>query len=162
MSAHDLFDDPRLTAAGLLFEAHSGLLAKLEPTWIAHGLSGLDLNALMRLSRSPGHRLRMSDLAGQTDLSTSGVTRLVDRLARSGLVERQLDPTDRRSAYAALTDAGIRRLEQVLPDYLTALEQWLTGLLTPAQLDGLVTGLRVIRDVTNPTATALADSSERP
>ncbi|MFD3747753.1 MarR family winged helix-turn-helix transcriptional regulator [Nocardia sp. NPDC058633] len=159
MSVHELFDDPRFTVSGLLFEAHSGLIAKLEPTWKAHGLSGLDLNALLRLSRSPVRRLRMSDLATQTELSTSGVTRLVDRLAAAGLVERQLDPTDRRSAYAALTDAGVRRLEQVLPDYLAALEQWLTGLLTPTQLDGLITGLRLIRDATNPAATALSDQS---
>ncbi|MGW6423127.1 MarR family winged helix-turn-helix transcriptional regulator [Nocardia sp. NPDC055053] len=157
MSVCELFDDPRLTISGLLFEAHSGLLAKLEPTWKAHGLSGLDLNALTRLSRSPELRLRMSDLAAQTELSTSGVTRLVDRLAASGLVERKLDLADRRSAYAVLTDAGIRRLEEALPDYLAALERWLTGLLTPDQLDGLVAGLRVIRDATNPAATAIAD-----
>ncbi|MFC9873031.1 MarR family winged helix-turn-helix transcriptional regulator [Nocardia salmonicida] len=157
MSVHELFDDPRFTISGLLFEAHSGLIAKLEPTWKAHGLSGLDLNALLRLSRSPNSRLRMSDLATQTELSTSGVTRVVDRLAAAGLIERQLDPTDRRSAYAALTDAGVRRLEQVLPGYLAALEQWLTGLLTPEQLDGLITGLRVIRDATNPAATAVSD-----
>ncbi|MEU4418021.1 MarR family winged helix-turn-helix transcriptional regulator [Nocardia salmonicida] len=159
MSVHELFDDPRFTISGLLFEAHSGLIAKLEPTWKAHGLSGLELNTLLRLSRSPNSRLRMSDLAAQTELSTSGVTRVVDRLAAAGLIERQLDPTDRRSAYAALTDAGVRRLEQVLPDYLAALEQWLTGLLTPTQLDGLIAGLRVIRDATNPAATAVSDRS---
>ncbi|UGT57871.1 MarR family winged helix-turn-helix transcriptional regulator [Nocardia asteroides] len=158
MSVHELFDDHRLTISGLLFEAHSGLLAKLEPTWKAHGLSGLDLNALLRVSRSPQRRLRMTDLATQTELSTSGVTRLVDRLATAGLVERVLDPADRRSSYAALTDAGAQRLEEVLPDYLEALERWLTGLLTPEQLDGLVTGLRVIRDATNPSATAIAES----
>ncbi|WP_336084344.1 MarR family winged helix-turn-helix transcriptional regulator [Nocardia sp. SSK8] len=154
MSVQELFDDPRLTSAGLLFEANSGLLAKLDPVWSAHGLSGLDLNALMRLSRSAERRLRMSDLATQTALSTSGVTRLVDRLTKAGLVERQADPADRRSAYAALTEAGVRRLEQVLPDYLAALDRWLTGLLTPEQLAGLVTGLRIIRDVTNPAALA--------
>ncbi|MFD5174909.1 MarR family winged helix-turn-helix transcriptional regulator [Nocardia sp. NPDC058379] len=158
---HELFDDPRLTVSGLLFEAGSGVIAKVEPTWNAHGVSGLDLNALMRLSRSPNRRLRMSDLAAQTALSTSGVTRLVDRLAKAGLVERQLDPTDRRSAYAVLTSAGASRLEEVLPDYLDALETWLTGLLTPDQLDGLVTGLRIIRDATNPSATAIADQPPR-
>ncbi|WP_280245690.1 MarR family winged helix-turn-helix transcriptional regulator, partial [Nocardia abscessus] len=100
MDVTELFDDPRLTAMGLLFEAYGGVVAKLEPVWQAHGLSGLDLNALMRLSRSSGRRLRMSELAVQTALSTSGVTRLVDRLARAGLVERELDTADRRSAYA--------------------------------------------------------------
>jgi DNA-binding MarR family transcriptional regulator len=113
MDVSELFDDPRLTTMGLLFEAHGGVVAKLEPVWKAHGLSGLDLNALMRLSRSPGRRLRMSELAVQTSLSTSGVTRLIDRLARAELVERELDPGDRRSSYAVLTDAGAARLAQV-------------------------------------------------
>ncbi|MEV0687181.1 MarR family transcriptional regulator [Nocardia sp. NPDC050378] len=153
----ELFDDPRLTISGLLFEAHSGLIAKLEPTWHAHGLSGLDLNALLRLSRSPNRRLRMSDLAAQTELSTSGVTRLVDRLTKSDLVERQLDPTDRRIAYASLTPTGLHRLEEVLPDYLSALDTWLIDVLTPTQLDDLVTALRILRDATNPSATAIEE-----
>lgn len=158
MAATDLFDDPRLTAMGLLFEAHAGLVAKLEPTWQQGGLSGLDLNALMRLSRSPGHRLRMSDLATQTALSTSGVTRLVDRLARSGLVRRESTAGDRRSTCAVLTADGALRLEQVLPAYLATIQRWFTGLLTPEQLDGLLTGLRILRDATNPEATvATAD-----
>lgn len=160
MDSQALFDDDRLTISGLLFEANHGVLGKLDPVWRAHGLSGLDLNALMRLGRSPEQRLRMSDLAAQTALSTSGVTRLVDRLERGGLVERRLDPADRRSAYAVLTPAGAGRLADVLPDYLAALERWLTGLLTPAQLDGLVEGLRVIRDATNPNATTIADRGQ--
>ncbi|MEU1992948.1 MarR family transcriptional regulator [Nocardia gamkensis] len=157
MDLNELFDDPRLTTMGLLFEAHSGVLAKLEPVWNAHGLSGLDLNALTRLSRSPGRRLRMSELAVQTALSTSGVTRLVDRLARGELVEREPDPGDRRSAYAVLTEAGAARLAQVLPDYLAAVDRWFVGLLTPAQLAALSEALRVIRDVSNPEATFRMD-----
>ncbi|WP_194815981.1 MarR family winged helix-turn-helix transcriptional regulator [Nocardia sp. XZ_19_385] len=150
----DLFDDPRLTVMGLLFEAQDGLVKKLEPTWKANGLSGLDLNAILRLSRSPNRRLRMTDLATQTSLSTSGVTRLVDRLERAGLLTRELDPSDRRSSYAVLTEAGEQRLEAVLPVYIDAIEQWFTGLLTPEQLDGLTTALRVIRDQVNPEATS--------
>lgn len=150
----DLFDDPRLTAMGLLFEAHTGLVAKLEPAWQKGGLSGLDLNAMMRLSRSPEQRLRMSDLAAQTALSTSGITRLVDRLQRAGLVRRESFPGDRRATYAVLTPDGAERLEQVLPDYLATIDRWFTGLLTPEQLDGLLTGLRVIRDAVHPDAAA--------
>ncbi|MFG1797872.1 MarR family winged helix-turn-helix transcriptional regulator [Nocardia sp. NPDC049149] len=153
MDATDLFDDQRLTTMGLLFEAHEGVVGRLAPVWKAHGLSGLDMNALMRLSRSPRRRLRMSDLAAQTRLSTSGVTRLVDRLARAGLVERELDPGDRRSAYAVLTEAGAVRLAEALPDYLAGVERWFTGLLTPAQLDALIAALRIVRDAANPDAT---------
>ncbi|WP_280239473.1 MarR family winged helix-turn-helix transcriptional regulator [Nocardia abscessus] len=157
MDVTELFDDPRLTTMGLLFEAYGGVVAKLEPVWQAHGLSGLDLNALMRLSRSSGRRLRMSELAVQTALSTSGVTRLVDRLARAGLVERELDTADRRSAYAVLTEAGAARLARVLPDYLAAVDRWFVGLLTPAQLAALSEALRIVRDTANPEATFRMD-----
>ncbi|MFE7802565.1 MarR family winged helix-turn-helix transcriptional regulator [Nocardia sp. NPDC057440] len=157
MDATDLFDDPRLTTIGLLYEAHDGLIAKLEPTWKENGLSGLDANALMRLSRSPGRRLRMTDLAAQTNLSTSGITRLVDRLQRNGFVRREADVGDRRTSYAVLTAAGATRIARVLPAYLEGIERWFTGLLTGAQLDELVAGLRIIRDAANPEATALGD-----
>ncbi|MFQ6330463.1 MULTISPECIES: MarR family winged helix-turn-helix transcriptional regulator [unclassified Nocardia] len=157
MDATDLFDDPRLTTIGLLYEAHDGLIAKLEPTWKENGLSGLDANALMRLSRSPGRRLRMTDLAAQTRLSTSGITRLVDRLQRNGFVRREADAGDRRTSYAVLTAAGATRIARVLPAYLEGIEQWFTGLLTGPQLDELVAGLRIIRDAANPEATALGD-----
>jgi len=147
-----LFDDPRLTTAGLLYEAHDGLIAKLAPTFRHHGLSGLDVNALMRLSRSPARRLRMSDLAAQTWLSTSGVTRLVDRLSRAGLVDRQTAPGDRRSTFAVLTPDGERVLSEVLPAYLTGVERWFTGLLTEEQLTALTAALRIVRDAVHPDA----------
>lgn len=150
----DLFSDPRLTVSGLLFEAHEGFVARVEPVIRRSGLSALDLNALIRLSRSPGRRLRMSDLATQTSLSTSGVTRLVDRLAAAGLVEREACAEDRRTTFAVLTAAGAERLEQVLPAYLDAVERWFTGLLTPEQLDALAAGLRIVRDAVRPEATA--------
>ncbi|MEU1207869.1 MarR family transcriptional regulator [Nocardia sp. NPDC005825] len=157
MDPKHLFDDPRLTAVGLLYEAHEGLIARLEETWKSNGLSGLDLNALMRLSRSPGRRLRMTDLATQTGLSTSGVTRLVDRLERNGFVRREPDPADRRSSYAVLTAAGATRVARVLPAYLDGIDRWFTSLLTPAQLDDLTASLRVIRDATNAAATQISD-----
>ncbi|WP_328602742.1 MarR family winged helix-turn-helix transcriptional regulator [Nocardia terrae] len=157
MDPKQLFDDPRLTAVGLLYEAHHGLLARLEETWKRHGLSGLDMNALMRLSRSSGRKLRMTDLASQTDLSTSGVTRLVDRLERNGLVRREADPRDRRSSYAVLTAAGATRVARVLPAYLEGIDRWFIGLLTPQQLDELTASLRIIRDATNPEATQVTE-----
>ncbi|GAB4589187.1 MarR family winged helix-turn-helix transcriptional regulator [Nocardia sp. IFM 10818] len=157
MDPKHLFDDPRLTAVGILFEAHDGVVARLEPTWKDNGLSGLDLNALMRLSRSPGRKLRMTDLAVQTSLSTSGVTRLVDRLERNGFVRREPDPSDRRSSYAVLTAAGATRVARILPAYLEGVERWFTGLFTPAQLDDLIAALRVVRDTTNPEATHTSD-----
>jgi DNA-binding MarR family transcriptional regulator len=62
-----------------------------------------------------GGRLRMSELADAVVLSRSGVTRLVDRMERDGLVRREACPEDRRSMYAALTPKGKRALEQARP-----------------------------------------------
>jgi DNA-binding MarR family transcriptional regulator len=96
----------------------------------------------------------MTDLAGQTSLSTSGVTRVVDRMDREGLIRREACASDRRSSYAVLTEAGLQRLDEVLPGHLDLMQQWFIGQLSPAQLDQLMQSLRTIRDAVNPCATA--------
>jgi DNA-binding MarR family transcriptional regulator len=150
-------EDPRLTAMGLLSEVHAGLAARMQPVFSAAGLSEIDFETLVRLGRSPGERLRMTDLAAQTGLSTSGVTRVVDRLEREGLVTRVACATDRRTSYAALTDAGRERLESVLPLHLADIDSCFTGLLAEDQLEAFLAALRTIRDVVRPCATAGAE-----
>ncbi|GLX05426.1 MarR family transcriptional regulator [Microbispora sp. NBRC 16548] len=150
----DPFDDPRLTAMGLFAEVYTGLSDKTSPTLAAAGLSEVDFETLIRLARSPERRLRMSDLAAQTSLSTSGITRVVDRLERDGLVERHACASDRRASYAVLSEAGAERLRAVLPRHVEDIETWFTGLLTENQLADFLQALRVIRDVVRPCATA--------
>ncbi|WP_436525038.1 MarR family winged helix-turn-helix transcriptional regulator [Actinoplanes sp. HUAS TT8] len=147
-------DDPRLTAVGLLAEAYTGLMNRLAAQFEQHRLSPVEFEVLMRLARSPGNRLRMTDLAGQTTLSTSGVTRVVDRMERGGLVRREACPSDRRSSYAVITDVGQERLTQVLPGHLELVQQWYVGLLPKDRLDDLLDSLRTVRDAVNPCATA--------
>ncbi|MET3427946.1 DNA-binding MarR family transcriptional regulator [Actinoplanes tereljensis] len=147
-------DDPRFTAAGLFSEAYTGLTARFAAQFEEHRLSAVEFEVLMRLARSPGSRLRMTDLAGQTSLSTSGVTRVVDRMDRDGLVCREACPSDRRSSYAVITEAGRARLDQVLPGHLALIQQWFIGQLSPEQLAGMLDSLRTIRDAVNPCATA--------
>ncbi|MEU7900758.1 MarR family transcriptional regulator [Nonomuraea sp. NPDC049152] len=148
------FDDPRLTAIGLLSEVYAGLVARMAPALTSAGLSEVDFGTLIRLARSPEQSLRMGDLAAQTGLSTSGVTRVVDRLERDGLVVRQACATDRRASYASLTDKGAEKLQALLPQHLTDIEDSFTGLLTEEQLDQFLATLRIIRDVVHPCATA--------
>jgi MarR family 2-MHQ and catechol resistance regulon transcriptional repressor len=155
-------DDPRLTAAGLLAEVYAGLMARTTPVFSAAGLSEVDFETLIRLGRSPRQQLRMGDLAAQTGLSTSGVTRVVDRLERDGLVARVACPTDRRASYATLTGAGKEKLDQVLPPHLRDIEACFTGLLGEEELETFLTTLRKIRDVVRPCATAGAVAAEFP
>ncbi|GIF44377.1 MarR family winged helix-turn-helix transcriptional regulator [Actinoplanes xinjiangensis] len=147
-------DDPRLTAVGLLAEAYTGLMNRLAAQFEEHRLSQVEFEVLMRLARSPGNHLRMTDLAGQTTLSTSGVTRVVDRMERTGLVRREACPSDRRSSYAVITDSGMQRLADVLPGHLELVQRWYVGLLPETKLTELLDSLRTIRDAVNPCATA--------
>lgn len=148
------FDDSRFTAFGLFAEAYTGLTNRFAAQFEQHRISSVEFEVLLRLARSPQNRLRMTDLAGQTSLSTSGVTRVVDRMDREGLIRREACPSDRRSSYAVITPAGLQRLEEVLPGHLELMQRWFIGQLSPAQLDQLMESLRTIRDAVNPCATA--------
>lgn len=149
-----VFDDPRLTAMGLLAETHAGVMAKTAPALAAAGLSMSDFDVLIRLARSAGQRLRMTDLATQTALSTSGITRVVDRLEQRGLVRREICPSDRRGSFTVVTEAGREVTADVVRQHVRDIDRWLTGLLTAPQLGALLGALRIIRDEVRPGATA--------
>jgi DNA-binding MarR family transcriptional regulator len=150
----NLFDDDRITAFGLFAEAYAGLSARFAAQYAEHGLSSVEFEVLIRLARSVDHQLRMTDLAAQTGLSTSGATRVVDRMERDGLVRRKACATDRRSSYAVVTEAGLTRLNETLPGHLELIEKWFTGLFQPGELRAVLDGLRVIRDAVSPEATS--------
>lgn len=149
-----VLEDPRLTATGLLAETYAGLQEKFAPALAGSGLSMTEFDALLRLARSPGQRLRMTDLATQAALSTSGITRVVDRLEKRGLAGRETCPSDRRGAFAVLTEPGRRLIGDLVQAHLRDIDRWFTGLLTPAQLDAMLAALRIIRDEVRPGATA--------
>ena len=148
------FADPRFTAVGLFAEAYAGLTSRFAAQFDQHRVSPVEFEVLMRLARSPRNRLRMTDLAGQTSLSTSGVTRVVDRMDRDGLIRREACPSDRRSSYAVITEAGLSRLEEILPGHLELVQRWFIDQLSPAELQQMLGSLRTIRDAVNPCATA--------
>jgi MarR family 2-MHQ and catechol resistance regulon transcriptional repressor len=156
--AHELIDDPRITAMGLLAETYLGLTGRLACQMAEHGLSPIEFEVLLRLGRSPGGQLRMTDLAAQTSLTASGVTRVVDRLERDSLVTRRACPSDRRSLYTVITQSGRTRLNGILPGHLELISEWFTGRLSDNELDGLLSGLRTVRDAVRPGAEAGASS----
>jgi len=149
-----MLDDPRITAMGLFAEAFLGLSGRLAAQLGEHALAPIEFEVLLRLARSPNHRLRMTDLAAQTQLTTSGITRVVDRMVRDGTLCRAACETDRRSWYAVVTDAGLAKLGDVLPGHVDLIEHWFTGRLSAEQLDRTLDALRVVRDATRPNATS--------
>jgi DNA-binding MarR family transcriptional regulator len=93
-------------------ETHAAIVRRLDED--LRSQSGLTLSSfevLYELTRAPGNRLRMAELADRLLFTRSGVTRLVDRLERDGLVERNDCAHDGRGVYAILTKAGFEVFE---------------------------------------------------
>jgi DNA-binding MarR family transcriptional regulator len=90
------------------------------------------------------------------------VTRVVDRMDRGGLIRREACPNDRRSSYAVITEAGLARLEEILPGHLELVQRWFIDQLTPEQLTQMLESLRTIRDAVNPCATAGSSEEDAP
>ena len=102
-----------------------------------HGLTGMDYEILVRLSESPGRRIRMSDLAELALSSRSRLSHQIDRMEAAGLVQRESCEDDRRGAFAVLTDLGWERLVQAAPDHVMSVRQHLVDVLTPEEFAAL-------------------------
>lgn len=115
--------------------AHAQITRKLEADLVAeHDLPLPSYDVLLQLAESPGRRLRMTELADRVLLSRSGLTRLVDRLEREGLVERASCPNDARGTHAVLTDAGFGRLRRAAPTHLRGIAEHVTSRLDADEL----------------------------
>ena len=146
----------RITLVGLVFETAAGLHRAVAPLLEREcELAGQDFDILIRLARTPGGRLRMSDLAAQTALTPSGLTRAIDRLSQAGLVGRESCPEDRRGAFATLSEAGDSRMREALGLHRAQLAELLDGALDPKEERALVSALRKLRDRVNPGAALL-------
>ncbi len=142
----ELVDDERLTLMGLLIEAHARLTRTLGGELEAScGLPLTWYEVLIRLGRSPEGHLTMSRLAAEVSLTSGGITRLVDRIAEAGYVERSSCPTDRRAIHVRLTPEGCVVLRRATAEHLDGLERHLMAPLDPADQEALKTALRKLR-----------------
>ena len=117
--------DPRLASWRSFLVAHSVVARRLDEELQAEtGLSLFEYSALLQLAEADDRRKRMSELAEGILLTRSGVTRLVDRLVRDGLVERSPCSSDGRGADAVLTDEGLRRLRAASRVHLRGIDRY--------------------------------------
>ena len=96
-----------------------------------HRLAVTEFEVLITLFNAPDHRLGMSQLAERVLLSPAGITHLVTRLERDGLVRREVDPADRRKWFTVLTDRGDTALKRARPTHNDALRRTLFAATTP-------------------------------
>jgi DNA-binding MarR family transcriptional regulator len=107
-----------------MLRIHTALIRALDAELdAAHGLPLTSYDVLIYLQNAPQKRLRMAELADSVLLSRSGVTRLVDRLEREGLLVRDACDDDGRGLYAVLTRKGEEVLERARPTHLAGVRE---------------------------------------
>jgi len=103
----------------------------------AHALPLSSYEVLLNLADAEGQRMRMSDLAASVILSRSGLTRLVDRLEREGLIVRESCPSDARGSFATLTPAGRRKLDAARATHLAGVRSMFVDHFSAEELEVL-------------------------
>jgi DNA-binding MarR family transcriptional regulator len=128
-----------------LLQVHAALVPRLDRA--LQQAAGLPLSwydVLLELAAVPGRRLTMSELAQRVVLSRTRVSRIVDELVAAGLVCREGNPDDGRSAFAVLTTDGLARYRAAAPHYIASIEREFAGGLTDAELASVAAALRKV------------------
>jgi len=137
-------DEVEMQAWEAFLRASIRLMERLDAELEGHGISLADYEILVHLSAEPSGELRMTELAARTLVSRSGLTRRLDRLVVSGLVERRSCPTDRRGVFAVLSDAGRRRLEESAPTHVDGVRRHFISQLHGQDLHTLAASLNAV------------------
>lgn len=135
-------DAARMAAWRALLEAHAAVTDLLERELEQErGLPLSIFEVLLELAEAPGGRMRMRKLAQSVLLSKSGLSRLVDRMEEAELVRRERCPSDRRGAYAVLTDEGRAVLRRAAPVHLRGIQEHFARHLADDEVQALIDAL---------------------
>ena len=121
-----------------LLSAHAVLMKQFAAENIWEGVSMREYDVLYTLSKC-AEPVRISELNRYVLLSQPALSRLVDRLADRGLVERRPDPADGRSVLLSLTEAGRAAQRQIGRQHARGVARAMTVGLDPAELKQLET-----------------------
>lgn len=127
-------------------QTHAAVTGRLQEALTAAELPPLPwFEVLATLDRAPEQRLKMGDLAEALVITRGGLTKLVDRLIKAGLLERTFCETDRRVSYATLLPAGVELLGEMRPIVRAELGSAFSANLSVEQADQLRTMLEQVR-----------------
>jgi len=110
-----------------------------------HGLTMARYDVLAQLNMAGG-RLGLSDLAATMVLSPSGLSKLLDRMADSGLIQRDPDPRDARSTFATITPKGRALVIKARASHHRFLQQAFGSALSRQDADDLARIMRKVHD----------------
>jgi DNA-binding MarR family transcriptional regulator len=129
---------PHGEAWGALTRTHAAVSQRLQEALAQGDYPPLPwYEVLATVAEAPEQRMRMGDLAEALVITRGGLTKLVDRLVKAGLLERTFCETDRRVSYATLLPAGIHMLEDMRPVIVGELELAFSANLSIAQANEL-------------------------
>src|ERR1700733_2749637 len=118
--------------------SHATILRVLDAELVAeHGLTTRDYEVLFYLAQADGRHLPMSALSERTMLTRSGITRLIDGLVSSGLIERHACKNDARVSYAQLTDVGYEKLRRASRSHVAGVRRQFVELFSDEELETL-------------------------
>jgi DNA-binding MarR family transcriptional regulator len=130
---------------GALLKVHAALVPRLDrELQEAHGLPLTWYDVLLELNSAPERRLTMGQLGSVAAVSRTRVSRVADELVRAGLMSREPNPDDGRSAFAALTPAGRAALRKAAPTYVAAVQREFADHLTAREAEVLAGALRKV------------------
>lgn len=131
-------DDERLQLMGLLIRSHRRLTEVLGRELEREvGIPLVFFDVLIHVGAASKGWLTMSQLSADVNLTTGGVTRLVDRMEQAGLVAREHCPNDRRSVHVVLTPEGQATLHKAIGQHIEGIDRHLFNPLTAADRTGL-------------------------
>jgi DNA-binding MarR family transcriptional regulator len=118
--------------------AHAALTRELSSRLEAlHELTLSDFDVLIQLYFAEGRRMRRIDLARSVLLTASGITRLLDGLESCGLVAKERCDSDARVTYAALTKAGVKKIEEARESHVADIEELFGSRFSPQEREQL-------------------------
>jgi DNA-binding MarR family transcriptional regulator len=121
-----------------LLTAHARLIKQFAAEDIWDDLSMREYDVLYTLSKCDGP-LRIGELHRHLLLSQPALSRMVDRLAERGLIDRQADPVDRRGVRLSLTPAGLAKQREIGRRHARSVARAVTAELGPRELEQLGT-----------------------
>lgn len=141
-------DDEIVTWWGLVIEGYAATQDKLMGEIADQfGLPPASFDILVRLIRSPDHRLPMTRLAKEAALSSGGFTKVADRLAKADLIRREPSPDDRRVTFACLTEHGLEVADQARKLCADILRKTVLQPLGQERSEALAGAMRTLREV---------------
>jgi DNA-binding MarR family transcriptional regulator len=130
--------DSRLAAWWKFMAAHAQLVQRIDRDLkAATGLPLGSYDVLRLLHEAPGGRLRLSELARAVHLTRSGVTRLVNRLERTGMLHREEHASDRRSSCAVLTERARMKWRRARAVFVRAVAEHFGNYLSDREAETL-------------------------